>query len=146
ELLEAALGGSLDDWMADWRTGGFKLAATARLLALRQSAPALFADGDYRPVTVAGPDADAVCAFTRRAGDQAVLVVAARFPARFRDAAGPDACLETRETEIPGAWRDILQARDARLQPAPPVASLLSGKAAGVFFKETGPVRGHLPR
>jgi (1->4)-alpha-D-glucan 1-alpha-D-glucosylmutase len=57
-----------------------KLQVVAGLLAARRDAPALFAEGDYRPVTVTGPRSTHVLAFTRTAGEArlacAVLVKA----------------------------------------------------------------------
>jgi len=58
-----------------------KLQTVARLLAARREAPALFNDGDYRPVLVSGSRSAHVVAFTRATGesrlDSAVLVKAA---------------------------------------------------------------------
>ena len=66
----------------DWRDGHVKLAVLATILAWRRRNPALFASGDYAPVAVKGPQADAVFAFTRRHGDRILLVAVARFPGR----------------------------------------------------------------
>ena len=95
--------------MRSWPDGRFKLAAIQRILAFRRQAPALFEDGGYQPLIVEGPDADEVIAFARTAGDVAMVVAAARFPAR-REAAG--AAIEAR-VNLPGAlvaceWRDVL--------------------------------------
>jgi (1->4)-alpha-D-glucan 1-alpha-D-glucosylmutase len=102
--LLARIDGPLASLMADWRDGRFKLAAIARLLALRGDAPALFAKGDYEPITAQGPDADRICAFARRWKDRELLVVARRFPTRRGLQAGLDLPGRLRT----GGWRDLL--------------------------------------
>lgn len=49
--------------------GSAKLALMTELLGLRRARPALFAQGDYRPVEVTGPRAEDVVAFTRAHAD-----------------------------------------------------------------------------
>ncbi|MBK1660291.1 malto-oligosyltrehalose synthase [Paracraurococcus ruber] len=66
--------------LADWQDGRVKQAVIARALALRTRHPALFAEGDYHPVTVEGPRAQHVLAFLRTRKDAAALVVATRLP------------------------------------------------------------------
>jgi (1->4)-alpha-D-glucan 1-alpha-D-glucosylmutase len=69
------------DWPAlarAWPDGRIKLALTARLLALRRKASAVFADGEHRPLEVKGRDADEIVAFARCHEGDAVLVIAAR--------------------------------------------------------------------
>ena len=69
------------DWDAlaqNWSDGHLKLAWTAHLLKLRTELADVFADGDYRPLEVSGPQRDHVIAFARRRGKDAAIVVAAR--------------------------------------------------------------------
>lgn len=61
-----------------WRDGAVKQAVLMRCLHLRQQLPGLFADGDYRPVTVTGPKARHAIAFIRSNGDAVMLVVVSR--------------------------------------------------------------------
>jgi (1->4)-alpha-D-glucan 1-alpha-D-glucosylmutase len=61
-----------------WADGRIKLALTRRLLAWRQSGGALFARGDYRPLTVEGLHRDRVIAFARIHGGDAALLIAGR--------------------------------------------------------------------
>jgi (1->4)-alpha-D-glucan 1-alpha-D-glucosylmutase len=58
--------------------GRAKLFVIRRALDLRRADPELFAQGDYRPLTVEGPHADRLCAFSRRFGERTVMVVAPR--------------------------------------------------------------------
>jgi len=59
-----------------WRDGRIKLAVIRTVLALRRDLDALFARGQYRPLTVNGPQADRIIAFARiNAGGALVVVV-----------------------------------------------------------------------
>jgi len=64
----------------DWRDGRIKQQVIARLLALRQSAPQLFARGEYCPLNTGGALQGRAVAFVRRLGEQAALVVVPRLP------------------------------------------------------------------
>lgn len=50
-----------------------------RLLLLRKEKPDVFGSGSYEPLQVEGEAAEHVIAFARRAGDETILVLAARF-------------------------------------------------------------------
>jgi (1->4)-alpha-D-glucan 1-alpha-D-glucosylmutase len=67
----------------DWQDGCVKLTLIAILLARRRDHPALFAQGGYEPLAATGPKADHICAFARSHQADALLVAAARFPARL---------------------------------------------------------------
>jgi (1->4)-alpha-D-glucan 1-alpha-D-glucosylmutase len=97
-------GAAMRAMRADWRDGRIKLAVTAALLAHRRRHPDLFAQGDYLQVPALGDDADRVCAFLRRFDDQALLVVASRFPVR----GAVRAELAWAEAAPGGRWRDLL--------------------------------------
>jgi (1->4)-alpha-D-glucan 1-alpha-D-glucosylmutase len=74
--------------LREWHDGHLKLALTATLLTHRREHPALYAESTYEPVAASGSKADHLCAFARRHGEDMLLVVAARFPARLE--AEPD--------------------------------------------------------
>jgi (1->4)-alpha-D-glucan 1-alpha-D-glucosylmutase len=108
--VEAALardrGAAIRGLRAQWQDGRIKLAVIATLLAHRRAHPALHAEGGYTPLAVEGPESDRMLAFLRRHAEDALLVVARRFPARAPAAAPlhlslPDATLH-------GTWRDLL--------------------------------------
>jgi (1->4)-alpha-D-glucan 1-alpha-D-glucosylmutase len=84
---------------ADWRDGRIKQALIARGLRLRQRLSPLFGDGDYRPVRIEGPLADAMIAFVRRRPESWALVVAPRLALRL-----PLAPNDVRL--VPDGWRD----------------------------------------
>jgi (1->4)-alpha-D-glucan 1-alpha-D-glucosylmutase len=94
----------------DWRDGRVKLAVIATLLAYRREHPMLFTQGGYEPVAAIGTKADHICAFARSHEEDALLVVAARFPVRI------DADPDWTGTEIPWPqeagratrWHDLL--------------------------------------
>ncbi|CAH2598698.1 Malto-oligosyltrehalose synthase [Rhodovastum atsumiense] len=79
---------ALREMLAEWRDGRIKLGVTSLLLAYRRAHPGLFAEGAYEPLVAVGARAEQVCAFARRHGEDAAVVVAARFPVRL--AADPD--------------------------------------------------------
>jgi len=75
--------GPLVGLAAHWRDGRIKQALIARALKLRQRLSPLFEDGDYRPVRLEGPLADAMIAFVRRRPEAWALVVAPRLALRL---------------------------------------------------------------
>jgi (1->4)-alpha-D-glucan 1-alpha-D-glucosylmutase len=119
--MRAAALGSLSatpDWAqlaAAWPDGGIKLALTRALLAVRNQHPALFSQGDHRPIEVTGPQREHVIAFARTWGRQAIIVAVARHFARFTD--------QGRQWPAASAWegglrlQDLTSVRDA-LAPA----------------------------
>ena len=102
-----------------WQGGRAKLAVVATLLAHRRAHPAFFADGAYEPLAVEGPDADRVCAFSRRRGEQVMLVAGCRFPARPAVAEGTVVGLPASLHQA--GWRDLLCGGD--LAPAAGLAA-----------------------
>jgi (1->4)-alpha-D-glucan 1-alpha-D-glucosylmutase len=80
--------GSTAAMLEKWHDGRLKLAFTATLLAHRREHPALYAEGAYEPIATSGLKADHLCAFARNHGEDALLVVATRFPVRLE--AEPD--------------------------------------------------------
>jgi (1->4)-alpha-D-glucan 1-alpha-D-glucosylmutase len=101
------------DMLEEWRDARVKLAVIASLLAYRSDHQQLFSMGGYEPLIATGSKADQICAFARSYEDEAVLVAAARFPARVET--DPD----WSGTEIPWpqpaarnmGWRDLLSGR-----------------------------------
>lgn len=78
-----AAGASPRDLLADWRDGRVKQAVIARALALRKTAPALFADGLYRPLAVQGDLAGHAMAFLRASDTEVAITVVTRLAARL---------------------------------------------------------------
>lgn len=62
-----------------WHDGSLKQSVVAKLLHLRKSAPDFFSQADYQPLNMADPSHDGVLAFSRRHGDEVLVVVLARF-------------------------------------------------------------------
>ncbi len=101
---------ALADLLARWEDGRVKLYLTRQALRCRRAYAALFAAGDYQPVPAAGRREAHVCAFLRRHGDAAALVVVPRLLARLAlaTAPAPDAG-ELPPTGLPlgeAAWAD----------------------------------------
>jgi (1->4)-alpha-D-glucan 1-alpha-D-glucosylmutase len=105
------------DWKSlgeDWADGSIKLALTRALLALRAEMGHVFTHGDYRLVKVTGSDAGRIVAFTRTAGPDAVLIVAARHLARLTD--GGRCWPQTFPLDAAAAIEGLVDARN-RLAP-----------------------------
>ena len=66
------------DQLSNWRDGRVKLGVVHRALTLRAVSPALFLQGSYIPLTVAGPRARHAIAFARQHGDAYAIVIATR--------------------------------------------------------------------
>jgi len=66
----------------NWRDGRIKMYLIRTLLHFRRENPALFGEGTYTPVTVAGELADGIVAFEREIPGTTMLVVAPRLTAR----------------------------------------------------------------
>jgi (1->4)-alpha-D-glucan 1-alpha-D-glucosylmutase len=98
--------------LAHWRDGRIKQRVTARLLADRAAHPALYADGDYKPLAARGPHARRVVAFTREHGSERLLVAAPRLVgALMRDERAPLGPEPWGDTAVPlpaGEWRDVV--------------------------------------
>lgn len=72
---------SLPELGPSWRDGRIKQALVRRTLGVRKSAPHLFAEGTYLPVSVQGPASESIVAFARQAEGDWLLVVAPRLVA-----------------------------------------------------------------
>ncbi len=116
----------LDALAAGWRDGRIKQGLIARVLDVRRRLPRLFADGDYRPVTVQGPLADAVVAFERRQGNAWMLVACPRLPRSLPLEAG-------RVTVAGNEWREtsILPKESPQQALVAPLAGRFITLAAG---------------
>jgi (1->4)-alpha-D-glucan 1-alpha-D-glucosylmutase len=92
-------------------SGEIKLFTTWKCLNFRRKHPALFSDGKYQPLSLAGPAKDKVVGFKRMHGSSELIVAVPRFLAAT--ATSPSEALQTRafqETgfEIPkAAWKNI---------------------------------------
>ena len=139
---------SAGDWRrlhADVADGRIKHLVTWRLLQLRRAWPALFRDGAYLPLTLAGSAAEHAVAYARQREDQAVLVVAARLTHTLcggdggRWGAQPwgDTALRLDEQQaLPASrrWRDWLTGREFEAGPQGlPLARLFPDASALPF-------------
>ncbi|GAB2803124.1 malto-oligosyltrehalose synthase [Halomonas shantousis] len=133
------------DALAHWQDGRVKQAVIARLLALRQRYPRLFAEGDYLPVQVEGERAEHVLAFLRQQGQQMALIVVPRLPMPLLKSAtlpciAPQNWEDTRlqvTSSMHGAWRGItsdvsFHLEEGELSPG----ELLADLPVGVFMRD----------
>lgn len=120
---QEAAGRPFDSLLGDWEDGAVKQALIQKLLGLRRARPALFARGDYIPITV--PDSARLLAFERRHGEDRLFVAIRRFP--WRGEAG--------EMAAPaGSWHDAvgggrIEAEALRFEAALPFRVLTNFRA-----------------
>ena len=82
---EGDLIGLVSQLIAKPQDGRIKLYVTSRALQFRRARQALFAEGDYLPLTARGQKDDHVIAFARAAANQTAVVVTGRFFTRLGD-------------------------------------------------------------
>jgi len=115
---EAARGlmATAEEVMATRNDGRIKLHLTCKALGFRRDHRTLFETGNYRPLAVAGPFSEHVCAFERSLDDSSILVVVPRFCSGLPDNGyglpiGHTAWLDTRIQLAPettaGCYRNI---------------------------------------
>ena len=124
---EEARAGLFASLLENWRDGRVKLAAIALLLALRRERPGLFAEGGYRPVEIAGEDADWALGFLREQGRERLAVVAARYPVKREAKPGWEAVARLPE----GRWIDRFRGR--AIEANAPLSEWLGGLPVAVL-------------
>jgi (1->4)-alpha-D-glucan 1-alpha-D-glucosylmutase len=97
---------AMQRYVADWRSGRFKLAAVVTLLAFRRDHGGLFESGTYEPLIVDGLNANHIIAFLRRDESGVMLTAAGRYPARLDEASGQSVPLPEALHAV--TWRDVL--------------------------------------
>ncbi len=105
---------------SDLSDGRAKLYLIHRALALRSQVPELFRDGEYHPLTVKGEFAAHVCAFARRSGNRALIVIVPRLTLKLLGERGGTPCgediwqdtaVELQKTLARHAWTNVLTGR-----------------------------------
>ena len=122
--------------LADWRSGRIKALVTARGLAMRKRAPALFTRGDYVPLDVTGAMAAHVVAFARTdETGHAAIVIAPRLALTLLDGAQTPAVVVERWADttvtLPSSlaakrFRNVLTDRTLAASQTHRVAELLA--------------------
>jgi (1->4)-alpha-D-glucan 1-alpha-D-glucosylmutase len=82
EMLDSLSGAAPGDLLEHWPDGRIKLFLTQRLLRFRRDNAALFAAGNYLPLTVSGPFADSCIAFLREHEGKWIAVIVPRLSSR----------------------------------------------------------------
>lgn len=141
ETLPTRLRPLLDD-MADGRV---KLYTIWRVLALRREAEALFRDGDYLPLAVAGPLADHVCAFVRRHDGLALIAVVPRLtvalladmhPLPCGAAVWQDTAIELPDDLATRSWRNVLSGERHAPGTTLPLAAIFASFPVALLVTE----------
>lgn len=97
---------SLADLLKDWRSGAVKQRLIARVLQHRAEWPALFASGDYLPLTIGGSRGAHVIAFERRLEGARLVCIASRWAQSLAGGALSQPSIES------AAWDDTFVALD----------------------------------
>ncbi len=136
EMLEAIAKGGAANVAANWQDGRTKLFVTRRLLAFRRSHPKLFAEGDYQSLEATGDKCEHFCAFTRRQGEQGLVVAVPRLVYRlYRNGA-----VDWGDANIalpPGRWRDVLTGGRLEGGAEVPVSRLLADFPVAVLSNQS---------
>ncbi len=105
-------GESLAALLDTWQTGGIKLRLAAALLRERRDHASFYAKADYAPLTVTGPLADKVIAFSRRHREETLVVVVPRLSGNDSETAliPTGAFWGGTAVDVPaGRWRDVFE-------------------------------------
>jgi (1->4)-alpha-D-glucan 1-alpha-D-glucosylmutase len=130
-LLKESAGTPLADLLARWQDGAVKMQLTTKILALRAADPELFARGEYEPLPATGPQADLICAFARRCGDRAAIVITSRFPARQEADADWSGTTISIPQQLAGkSWQNVLTGAVLQIEEVGPA---LAGFPVAVF-------------
>jgi (1->4)-alpha-D-glucan 1-alpha-D-glucosylmutase len=135
KLLGNLEGAQAADLLEKWRDGRIKLHVIRAILRHRRKHSALFAGGDYTPLTLEGEHARNFLAFERRHGDERLVVIAViRLGAKFDVATLGEGTRLALPEGAPAQWTSLLtaggiEAREGRLD----VATALGGLPVAVL-------------
>lgn len=112
--------------IANPQDGRIKLYLTSRALRFRRERQALFAEGDYLPLTARGQKENHVIAFARAAADQSAVIVTGRFFTRLGDPDQPptgsgvwgDTVVELNHESAAAWYRDVFTGQRIRAERA----------------------------
>ena len=109
KLLSAIGAATTDALQAEWQDGREKLFIARRLLQLRREYPALFAEGDYQPLSgEGGRGDDHLCAFSRQHEQMTLVVAVPRLVYRLHQGGDrPNWGATTLHLPREGEWHDI---------------------------------------
>ncbi|HEX4480251.1 MAG TPA: malto-oligosyltrehalose synthase, partial [Rudaea sp.] len=133
---------SMADALSAWRNGAIKQQLIARLLRHRAEWPALFASGEYVPLSISGSRAAHVIAFERRLEGARLVCVASRWANSIASGTlsmpliDPSAWDDTAVVLDDGAFVDVLNGGDiVTTGGALPVAEILSRLPVALLFR-----------
>jgi (1->4)-alpha-D-glucan 1-alpha-D-glucosylmutase len=120
--------------IANPQDGLIKLYLTSRALRFRRACQALFAEGDYLPLTARGQKEGHIVAFARAAANQTVVVVTGRFFTRLGDLSQPptgsvvwgESVVEMDHASAAGTYRDVFTGRLIRAEAELPLAQVFA--------------------
>jgi (1->4)-alpha-D-glucan 1-alpha-D-glucosylmutase len=126
-LLDEIADASIEDLAEHWQDGREKLFVARRLLDLRRSHPALFAEGDYQPLDVEGEASRHLCTFARSRGGETVVVAVPHLVHQvYRGGEHPN--WGATEIDLPSisVWQEVFTGRKIQGQKRARAADLLA--------------------
>ncbi|MCV0397261.1 MAG: malto-oligosyltrehalose synthase [Rhizobiaceae bacterium] len=124
---------TLRDGVPRYPDAAFKQFMIKRVLSCRRAHPNLFSDGDYRPLRVSGSASRHLVAFSRRHGEEMLIVFAPRLPlerlsrnGELEQAMWRDLAFQVPDDAASMRWREVIGAKRTGADLSRSVASLLS--------------------
>lgn len=116
DLLRSDSSESIDQLLADWKSGGIKLHLIRQLLTFRRDHAEFFREARYQALSVRGERKESALAFQRLRGESQIVVVTARFTSQLGEQPVGSPAWGDTEVVLPAlgpvrAWRDILTGR-----------------------------------
>jgi (1->4)-alpha-D-glucan 1-alpha-D-glucosylmutase len=107
--------------MRTWPDGRIKQHILSRLLHDRAASPALYSEGDYRPLSIEGERAADLLGYVRQHGEDILAVIVPRLWRDLTDGDRPSLdqafWRETAVTLPHGRWRNVLTGEDILIDP-----------------------------
>jgi (1->4)-alpha-D-glucan 1-alpha-D-glucosylmutase len=126
--------------MRTWPDGRIKQRILSRLLHDRAASPALYAEGDYQPLSIEGEQASHLLAYVRRHGETALAVIVPRLWSKLTSGESlfPDqaAWSDTTVTLHHGRWRNVITGDDVLIDADEQKITVLMGTLPFVVLKQ----------
>ena len=118
-----ASGSAVRELLGAWPDGRVKLWIVMRLLRMRRAHEALFGEGAYLSLDVAGANAMHLCAFARQLGPETLIVVVPRLLSKLDPEPKPplgdfwgDAAIACPRAHDVESWSDVLSGQTLRTE------------------------------
>lgn len=132
----------LEALMRDWPDGKIKQRILSLLLHDRAASPDLYAEGDYRPLSIEGDWASHLLGYIRQHGETALAVIVPRLWNELtdKDSSSVDPTIWSGTTAIlpHGRWRNVLTGDDILIdRDRPNISALMSSAPFAVLKRDS---------